>query len=301
MREEFAAIHAGGVALRAEIDAHLLAWPEDRGNVMHGRHLPDDFRQKTDDLADRVARWFNQITLEVLPFTSYDRAYVTTLLHDALAAVRCMKFYAEYRPSQPARNTSLGGLFNFQPEFNTEHPTRPDLARDAAAEAMDAALHIVRTAHAPSQPPASTTRTSGHVPDTAFILMWMDKSRPELVDVHATVKETFAEFGIHATRADEVEHQDRITDVVLERIARAEFLFADLSGERPNVYYEVGYAHALGKRPILFRREGTPLHFDLSVHNVPEYRNLTELRTALRQRLAAITGKLHQTDKSGGG
>ena len=57
------------------------------------------------------------------------------------------------------------------------------------------------------------------------------------------------------------------------------------------MYYEVGYAHALGKRPILFRRKGTPLHFDLVVHNVPEYANVTELRTKLRSRLEAILGR----------
>jgi nucleoside 2-deoxyribosyltransferase len=122
--------------------------------------------------------------------------------------------------------------------------------------------------------------------------MWMDKKHPELEDVHQAVKEVFSEFGIKALRADEIQHQDRITDLILNQIAQSEFLFADLTGERPNVYYEVGYAHALGKRPILFRRDNTSLHFDLSVHNVPEYENVTQLRVLLRTRLEAITGRV---------
>jgi hypothetical protein len=128
-------------------------------------------------------------------------------------------------------------------------------------------------------------------PNTAFILMWMDPGKPELEDVSNAFKQIFAEFDIRALRADDVQHQDVITSMILERIRTSEFLIADLSGERPNVYYEIGYAHAVGKRPILFRKAGTPLHFDLSVHNVPEYKNITELRGLLRKRLEAITGK----------
>lgn len=127
--------------------------------------------------------------------------------------------------------------------------------------------------------------------NAAFVLMAIDPNRAELEDVYNAIKETCSEFGITALRADLIEHQESITDRVLEEIATCEFLIADLSDERPNVYYEVGYAHALHKNPILYRRVGTRLHFDLSVHNVPEYKNVTQLRHLLRSRLEAILGR----------
>jgi len=127
--------------------------------------------------------------------------------------------------------------------------------------------------------------------DTAFVLMAMDPNIYELVDVYNTIKDVCASFGINAYRADEIEHQDRITDLILSEIQLCEFLIADLSYERPNVYYEIGYAHALDKRPILYRKAGTRLHFDLSVHNVPEYKNVTELKDLLNKRFEAILGR----------
>lgn len=119
----------------------------------------------------------------------------------------------------------------------------------------------------------------------------MTDQTPTLKMFAMQLKEVCNKFKIDAFCADDVEHQDKITDMILQRITESEFLIADLTGERQNVYYEVGYAHAIGKRPILFRKQGTQLHFDLSVHNVPEYKNLTELKKLLIKRFEAITGK----------
>lgn len=127
------------------------------------------------------------------------------------------------------------------------------------------------------------------IPNTAFIIMQM--GRAEYDEVRDVIKKVCLGFGIEAVRADDIEHQKKITDVVLERIRTAQFLIADLTGERPNVYYEVGYAHALGKEPIMYRRSRTRLHFDLSDYNVPAYKDIANLEAKLTRRLRALLNK----------
>lgn len=133
--------------------------------------------------------------------------------------------------------------------------------------------------------------SSSFQPDTAFIMMWMDPKKPELEDVYNTVKRCFKKFGITSERADDIEHDGLITEEIIEKIKSSEFLYADLTGARPSVYYEVGFAHAISKRVILYRKVGERIHFDLAGYNCPEYTNLSDLEKKLIKRLSHMTGR----------
>jgi hypothetical protein len=52
-----------------------------------------------------------------------------------------------------------------------------------------------------------------------------------------------------------------LTDV-WEQINRAAFIIADLTGANPNVYYELGLAHAIGKEIIPILQRGNDIPFD---------------------------------------
>jgi nucleoside 2-deoxyribosyltransferase len=210
-----------------------------------------------------------------------------------LASLQLYEYH--YSDEQPIAGEH--GVYGVRPPEEYEESVKIADARKSFLENCDWAIdHLDLLSPSEHELPSAIMASQASViskirRNTAFIIMRMGGPRTEDEDIKDCIKQVFREFGVRAVRADDVEHQDVITKRILDEIATSEFQIADLTGERPSVYYEVGYAHALGQRPILYRKSGTPLHFDLAVHNVPEYDNIRDLRGKLRKRLAAITGK----------
>jgi nucleoside 2-deoxyribosyltransferase len=89
-------------------------------------------------------------------------------------------------------------------------------------------------------------------------------------------------------RIDKIPVSGSITTKTLEQIAKSEIVLADLTGGRPNCYYETGYAHALGKEMILTIRKRSTKHFSLSVHQFIEWTDADVLQREIMARLEKI-------------
>lgn len=186
-----------------------------------------------------------------------------------------------------------GTVLGITPPGQSENgPITPEASRQEFFQCIEQLEKIVELLSiTPSHLPDGVPQNSQNLPPayrpkTAFVMM---RISPEFDDIYDAYKECFVKFGITATRADEIEHEEVITERIMEEIKTSEFLVGDLTGERPSVYYEIGYAHALKKPVIMYRKKGTHLHFDLSVHNCPEYESIRELKAHLLKRLEDIT------------
>ena len=164
-------------------------------------------------------------------------------------------------------------------------------AADYFDRAADKTLDIVDLLMANEGADLATPGTANYEPNTAFIMMAIDSNKPELEDIKFAIEDVFKDFGIDAKAVNDMQHEEAITERILSEIETREFLIADLTFERPNVYYEIGYAHALNKRVILVRKKGTKLHFDVAHRNCPEYENTTALRKLLKERLEVLTNR----------
>lgn len=183
-------------------------------------------------------------------------------------------------------------VLGVDPPTQEEQPVDdPATARGLFEAAATQMLDLIDLLSPAETVQAGVTGTATYRPNTAFIMMAIDNHQPALEDIKNTIKEVCKEFGIHAVTADDIEHEGAITDRIFEEIDTNEFLIADLTGERPNVYYEIGHAHARNKRVILYRQAGTKLHFDVAHRNCPEYANITALKDMLRKRLETVTNK----------
>lgn len=77
------------------------------------------------------------------------------------------------------------------------------------------------------------------------------------------IKAACRDAGAYCERVDEQLFEGSILERIYHQIRTADIIVADMTGRNPNVFYEVGYAHALNKRVILLTRSTEDIPFDL--------------------------------------
>lgn len=86
---------------------------------------------------------------------------------------------------------------------------------------------------------------------------------PDMDPIFEGIRAAAASNGLQAKRVKDIIGDYRINDMIISKIRTAQIVVADLTHERPNVYFELGYARGLGKRVVTTAREGSKLHFDV--------------------------------------
>lgn len=94
-----------------------------------------------------------------------------------------------------------------------------------------------------------------------FVLMPFTSSFNDIYEFG--IKGACADVDVYCERVDEQVFLGSMLDRIYNQISRADLLVADMTGRNPNVFYEVGYAHALGKNVILLTQQAEDIPFDL--------------------------------------
>ncbi|MCE1398452.1 nucleoside 2-deoxyribosyltransferase [Enterobacter cloacae] len=118
----------------------------------------------------------------------------------------------------------------------------------------------------------------------AFVVMEFNK---EFNDLYSEViKPTLDSLGFEVVRADESFNNGSIIHEIITELTGASVIIADITPNNPNVYYEVGYAHALKKDVILLCNENRErLPFDLADFRTIFYKDSIAGHTQVTEKL----------------
>ena len=103
----------------------------------------------------------------------------------------------------------------------------------------------------------------------AFVIMPFGEGFDEIYGLF--IAGALAEAGYEVFRADDIRSHQNILKDILSGLTESSLIVADLTGSNPNVYYELGLAHALRKRVILLTQQVDDLPFDLRSYRVIPY------------------------------
>lgn len=130
--------------------------------------------------------------------------------------------------------------------------------------------------------------------DSNLISVMMPFS-PDLAGVYEATQTAANVAGFTCTRADNIWDHSTVIQDIFSLIFRSFIVVCDFSGKKPNVFYEAGIAHTLGKHVIPITQSEYDVPFDLQHHRYIKYLNNTEglenLKSALEARFITLGDK----------
>ncbi|MFD4591478.1 MULTISPECIES: TIR domain-containing protein [Streptomyces] len=114
-----------------------------------------------------------------------------------------------------------------------------------------------------------------------FVMISFD---PSMEPTFAAIESAARRVGMTAERSKDLKRDFRVTETILEKIESARLVVVDLTLERPNVYFELGYARGKGKTVVTLLKEGSKAHVDVRGWNYLEYIDSRPLEEDLVER-----------------
>jgi hypothetical protein len=137
-----------------------------------------------------------------------------------------------------------------------------------------------------------------HVPDGGVDYNLVSAMVPfslEFSPAYQAIQSACAHEGFACKRADDIWDDSTIVQDIFSLIFASYIVVCDFSGKNPNVFYEAGIAHALGKHVVPITQSADDIPFDLRHHRFIPYLNNAQgrqdLEEQLRKRLATLAAR----------
>jgi len=153
---------------------------------------------------------------------------------------------------------------------------------DFAKEVAEEVMQVLKTN-------SHGVRIPDYTPDQQLVFVIMAFT-PDMDPIYEGIREAGEKHGLRVERVKDVPGDYRITEKIIEMIHKARFVVTDLTHERPNVYFELGYARGMNKAVITIARDGTKLHFDVKDWTCFFYYDSRNVETFLDERFSQELG-----------
>lgn len=134
-------------------------------------------------------------------------------------------------------------------------------------------------------------------PDLVSVMMPMSR---DFSDVYRSIHRACEGADLRCLRADDIWDESVIVQDIFNLVFQSQIVIVDFSGRNPNVMYETGIAHTLGKHVVPISQSLEDVPFDLRHHRVLRYlansQGLRELERKLASRLRRLAGVAEESD-----
>jgi hypothetical protein len=112
-------------------------------------------------------------------------------------------------------------------------------------------------------------------PDSSLVSAMMPFSGA-FAGTYAAIQKACGQCGLTCERADNIWKESAVIQDIFGLICRSCIVVCDFTGQNPNVFYEAGIAHTLGKHVIPITQNNDDIPFDLRHHRYLSYLNNSE-------------------------
>jgi hypothetical protein len=102
-----------------------------------------------------------------------------------------------------------------------------------------------------------------------FVVMPFDSKMVKVYTNH--IRKAVEELGLTIRRADDTFTPGKFMDKVWDGICAAQLILADCTDKNPNVFYEIGIAHTVGKQVVLITRSEEDIPSDIKQYDYIPY------------------------------
>jgi len=155
-----------------------------------------------------------------------------------------------------------------------------------AVKNIDLFRVLVRGLQTPRQRP-TVFRIAEHENIEPTLVSAMMPFHPSFHRVYESLQRVATAARLRCRRADDIWENPAVMQDVVSLIDRSRLVIADCTGRNPNVFYEIGIAHTLGREVILITQNEGDIPFDLRHLRYVTYLNNGEGLAALEQRIAS--------------